>query len=103
MEHRTPSTTDTQAGLSGLIYESGLNNGYAYTRIDFNAPTRTVTILYADGTRRTLDADRLGDTLPMWAARCWECRCGLWPDMRLGPVGERMARKYAVRQLALSA
>ncbi|UQN09636.1 hypothetical protein [Deinococcus sp. QL22] len=96
MEHIIPSATVLSANpRSGVIYESSITNGYAYTLISYNADAHQVTVVYSNGMARTLDANRLGDTLLMWAALCHQCRAGVWPDMRLGSVGERLADRYA--------
>lgn len=94
MTQSTPQSTTPAAHLrSGLIYESA-TTGSAFTRLDYDAVTNTVTILYGDGTATSLDGARLGDTLLHWAALCFECQHGRLPGMRLGPVGERLAHRY---------
>ncbi|UQN10831.1 hypothetical protein [Deinococcus sp. QL22] len=101
MEHITASAIVLSGNpRSGVIYESGITNGYAYTLISYDADVHQVTVVYSNGTARTLDASRLGDTLLMWAALCHQCRVGVWPDMRLGSVGERLADRYAQRLAA---
>lgn len=88
---------------SGIIYESGITDGYAYTRLAYDADTHTVVIMYSTGHIRRLDAANLGKEVLIWAERCAQCRAGLWPDMRLGPVGERLADRYTAHQQEVSA
>lgn len=94
MNQLNPQNTPVTHPRSGLIYES-VTSGSAFTRLDYDAVTHTVTILYGNGTVTSLDGTRLGDTLLHWAALCYECQHGRLPGMTLGLVGERLAHRYA--------
>ena len=95
-------TATKQQPAPGIIYE--YHNGYAaesWRRVTLNADL-SVTIEDAQ-TERTMNLGvlyQLG-TLEAWARDCFEAANGRNPGFKLGPVGYRIARKYALRSGAL--
>jgi hypothetical protein len=84
----------------GLIYEYTYT-GESYFRATLNADL-TVTMVDAQ-TCRTVEVGVLYSlgTLEMWAKRCFDTANGQKTFCTLGPVGLRMARKYAEKCGAL--
>ncbi|GHF60435.1 hypothetical protein HNQ07_004227 [Deinococcus metalli] len=84
----------------GLIYEYTYT-GESYFRATLNADL-TVTMVNAQ-TCRTVEVGVLSSlgTLEMWAKWCFETANGQETYCTLGPVGLRMARKYAEKCGAL--